>query len=162
MTFLSNALIEDVKKLISISENFPKHIKHKVLGIGMIGELLGCDFMKWEHADKLNNVGYDAIDKDGNQIQIKTFVLGNKTNMIPAFNPTANKNSTVKFIAVVILNNDLTLNQILISSKSDYKIKLIEVEEIRKSNSNSETRKERFDLTLDQFKQINNLKQVFP
>lgn len=159
MSKITDQRIGEVRKIISIASNFPHHYKHKVLGIGMIGELICCNQMNWDHSDNHNNSGFDALDENLREIQIKTFVLGNKTKMLPAFNPDAKKNEKVKDIAIVVLENNLTLNKILISSVQNYKSKLVEVEARRSQNSNSKERTKRYDMRIDEFESIKELKK---
>ena len=140
-------------KLIKSSNIFSEVLNRKIVSVGTIGEVECCFKMKWDIAD-YNNPGYDAIDHSGNKIQIKTFVENGLSQMVPAFNPSAPKNHEVGKIAVVVLNKDLSLNRILIATINDYKSKLKIVEERRNSKLRSGKRKERFDLSIDEFESI--------
>jgi hypothetical protein len=93
--YQSNELKEKVEQLIQIALTLPEHLQKKVINVGMIGEIKSCALMNWTQSVCVNNPGFDAIDSKKNFIQIKTYMTGNKTKMIPAFNPDLKKNKTV-------------------------------------------------------------------
>jgi hypothetical protein len=76
-------LYEKVQTIKRLSLELSSPFNYKVINTSMIGEIEACNAMGWSIAIRNNNPGVDAVNEYGRSIQIKTFVEGLKTRMLP-------------------------------------------------------------------------------
>jgi hypothetical protein len=155
---ISPDLYDQVQTIKKLSLNLPPYLSKKIISTGNLGEILACHFMGWELVTTVNFKGADARSEKGDLIQIKTFVEGNKTKMLPGFDPYASKNQDVAIIAIVVLTENLDLKEVLYCQVSDYAEKLMSVEAGREIRKKGTIRTHRCDLQIGEFRSINNLK----